>query len=327
MLYNKQEKIDAAVGVIVGRFQVNELHDAHRELINHVRRNHPKVIIALGVTSKLGSRNNPLDFISRRQMIQESYMDVDIVAIHDNRSDHNWSRELDRRIREVSPTGGVIIYGGRDSFISHYDGAFRTQELESDAYYNFSGTEIRNQLAKKSTSSADFRAGVIYACSNRYPTGYPTVDVAIVHEGRLLLGRKLNEDKYRFIGGFFDPKSDTSLEMAARREASEETGGMSVEIDKYIGSFVVDDWRYRGERDKIITTFYQAKKLYGPSIPSDDIAELKWFDLTAIKADSIMYEHIPLMNAFLAANRLSYWTVEQNDISKVKLSLDGMNQG
>lgn len=327
MLHNKQEKIDAAVGVIVGRFQVNELHDAHRELIDHVRRNHPKVIIALGVTSKLGSRNNPLDFISRRQMIQESYMDVDIVAIHDNRSDHNWSRELDRRIREVSPTGGVIIYGGRDSFISHYDGAFRTQELESDAYYNFSGTEIRNQLAKKSTSSADFRAGVIYACSNRYPTGYPTVDVAIVHEGRLLLGRKLNEDKYRFIGGFFDPKSDTSLEMAARREASEETGGMSVEIDKYIGSFVVDDWRYRGERDKIITTFYQAKKLYGPSIPSDDIAELKWFDLTAIKADSIMYEHIPLMNAFLAANRLSYWTVEQNDISKVKLSLDGMNQG
>lgn len=325
-MINKQEKVDAPIGVIVGRFQVHTLHSAHKGLIDHVFNKHQKVIIFLGVSSKLGSQNNPLDFISRRKMIQEDYPTVDILPIHDNRSDERWSQEIDRRIREVAPMGGVILYGGRDSFIHHYKGRNKTQELECEDYYEFSGTTLRKKIAQTVISSVDFRAGVIYGCSNRHPSGFPTVDIAVVHEGKLLLGRKANETKYRFIGGFFDPECDASLEAAARREVSEETGGMTVEIDKYIGSFVVDDWRYRGERDKIITTLFQAKKLYGPSLPSDDIAELKWFNLNHISLFDIMDEHKPLMNMFMAANHLSYWTVENDDITNVKLSLDGMNQ-
>jgi bifunctional NMN adenylyltransferase/nudix hydrolase len=325
MLQNKTEKSDATTGVIVGRFQVHKLHEVHRELIEHVVGSHPKVIVALGITSKLGTANNPLDFMSRQRMILEDFPNVVVIAIHDNRSDENWSKDLDRRIREVSPTGSVLLYGARDSFIKHYSGANKTQELECTDYNEISGTEIRKLVSRTVIPSADFRAGVIYGCTNQYPKGFPTVDAAVVDDGKLLLGRKANEDKFRFIGGFFDPSVDRSLETAAKREVSEETGGMTVEVDRYLGSIVINDWRYRGEKDKIITAFFQMKRLYGPAHASDDIAELKWFDLNKIKHHEIMEEHIPLMDMFLAANGLKYWSVENNDISSVKMSLDGMN--
>ena len=36
------------IGVIIGRFQIHTLHDAHVELIQHVLSLHSKVIIFLG---------------------------------------------------------------------------------------------------------------------------------------------------------------------------------------------------------------------------------------------------------------------------------------
>lgn len=61
------------VGIIVGRFQVPYLHKGHMDLINTVRRNHQKIIIFLGSRPGiLGSRNNPLDYPTREQMIKNS---------------------------------------------------------------------------------------------------------------------------------------------------------------------------------------------------------------------------------------------------------------
>jgi bifunctional NMN adenylyltransferase/nudix hydrolase len=60
------------VGVIVGRFQVPELHDAHKDLIETVCDKHDKVIIFLGLSPLMVTRENPLDFESRKQMILES---------------------------------------------------------------------------------------------------------------------------------------------------------------------------------------------------------------------------------------------------------------
>ena len=73
-----------------------------------------------------------------------------------------------------------------------------------------------------------YRAGIVAAQANRFATAYQCVDLAIVDDvGRILMGRKPNETKWRFIGGFSDPNSP-SLEADARREAAEETG---VEVD------------------------------------------------------------------------------------------------
>jgi bifunctional NMN adenylyltransferase/nudix hydrolase len=186
------------------------------------------------------------------------------------------------------------LYGSRDSFISHYHGKYKTQELIQEIY--ISGSETRKTISKKVKNTSEFRSGVIWAAYNQHPKCFPTVDVAIFNEDytKLLLARKSKEDKYRFVGGFADPKSE-SYEADARREVGEETG---LEIDNlnYLGSFTIDDWRYRGEADKIKTLFFATKVSFGRPQANDDICEVRWFDFNSNAiGDNIMPVHIPLI--------------------------------
>jgi bifunctional NMN adenylyltransferase/nudix hydrolase len=292
------------IGVIIGRFQVHDLHEAHRDLINTVIANHKKVILFLGVSPVIGTTKDPLDFTTRKLMIQEHYPDINIAPLPDHRSDSNWSRMIDSRIREIFPIGSVILYGGRDSFLPHYHGHFPTSELEQTVYV--SGTEIRKQVSEEIKSSHLWRAGAIYQAYNQYPVSYQTVDIACLGSGghRILLCKKPSEDKFRFIGGFVDPK-DLSLEHAARREFMEETGGNGEISDlKYLGSFRVDDWRYVKGRDKIMTSLFIGEMIFGTIEPSDDISELRWFGISEFKEDgfieeNIVPEHIPLAKKVL----------------------------
>ena len=275
------------IGVIVGRFQVPELHVAHQELIQRVIDNHKRVIIFLGVTPVLVTKKNPLDFITRKEMILKLFPNVTVLALPDMPYDTDWSRELDKRIREVAPVGEVLLYGGRDSFRSAYTGNFETTEIEQIA--NLSGTEIRKEVSQETKASPDFRAGVIFAAYNQYPKVFPTVDVAIVKGDELLLGRKPHQTLFRFIGGFVDP-TDDNFEQAATREAQEETG---VEVGnlQYVGTARIDDWRYRHEVDKIITTLFKAEYISGEAIAQDDIAELKWFKISDLTEEDFVAEH------------------------------------
>ena len=191
------------IGALVGRFQVHELHEAHHYLIDQVVKNHKKVILFLGVPKVVGTKKNPLDFESRKKMIQHHYPEIVILALPDFGDDKRWSHELDKRIKEVYPIGDVLMYGGRDSFIPYYKnggGQFDCQEL--DEYGTFvSGTEVRKMVSEEVKDSADFRAGVIYQSYNQYPKVHPCVDVAITDNDKVALTRFINEPNQRFTQG------------------------------------------------------------------------------------------------------------------------------
>lgn len=280
------------VGVIVGRFQTDKLHRGHIDLIQHVCDAHEKVVIFLGVSPLWATRNNPLDFQSRKQMLQAEFPDVVINYIEDMASDAKWSTALDRQVsRVVAPSQSAVLYGSRDSFIPYYSGRYETRELEPEQVY--SASEERRRIAAGNTrATADFRAGVIWATQNRYPAGLPTVDIAIVEGDKLLLARKPNEDHLRFPGGFFDPTRDTSLEDTAIREAREETT-LEVSSPVFVGSTVVDDWRYRSEVDKIVTSLFVVERTAGSPKPEDDIAETRWVDWRGSNV-TLVNEHKPL---------------------------------
>jgi bifunctional NMN adenylyltransferase/nudix hydrolase len=156
----------ADCAVIIGRFQVPNLHEAHKDLIDSVVKTHPKTILFLGLSPVLGTRNNPLDFEARKKMLQEAYPSLSILYIKDTPSDEVWSKKLDEQIGDlVSPNQSVVLYGSRDSFIRHYSGKYKTLELESKVYV--SGTEIRNSISKSVKETPDFRSGVIWGAYNR----------------------------------------------------------------------------------------------------------------------------------------------------------------
>ena len=300
MMERKYDRTDC--GIIVGRFQVPELHECHVELIETVRKNNAHTIIFLGVSPLLLSFNNPLEFQSRKQMILEKFPDVTVLYIKDMKSDELWSERLDAQIREVVPENQTVtLYGSRDSFLPRYHGKFSTAELVSSKY--LSGTDIRNSIKAKALPSYDFRAGVIWASFNKFKQTFHTVDIAIFNENEteILLARKVYNDKWQFIGGFTSPESGSD-EEDARREVAEETK-LEITDLAYVGSCNVNDWRYVGERDKIRTSLFRTKKLFGREEPSDDLAggELKWFKVSEV-LENLDEMHKPLFKMLTKTN-------------------------
>lgn len=283
------------VGVIIGRFQVHDLHEAHVDLIKTVISKHSNVVVFLGCAVSAPEKKNPLNYRSRELMLRSFFnSDITILPITDKEFDEDWSKQVDGKIAEIYPNRGAILYGSRDSFMPHYKGKHKTVELESKVMV--SGTEIRKNISDKYLASSEFRAGVINSLHNQYSKVYPTVDVAIYKESEdlFLFGRKPNQTKMRFIGGFVDP-SDISFEVAGVREVREETC-CTVDGLTYVGSFQVDDWRYRRVSDKIMTTFYLGYYIQGPVAPADDIAQLFWMRLDDVTEDMFVPEHHPLLN-------------------------------
>lgn len=286
------------IGVIIGRFQVHELHNAHKEMIEEVLSRHEKVVLFLGVSPTLSTKRNPLDFLSRKVMFEEEYgnrISV-ILPLHDKKSDHIWSKQVDTKIREVFPLGSVVLYGSRDSFIPHYHGHFDVIELVPSSLV--SATEIRQSVSKRVERKKEFRAGVIYACYNTFDFVHPVIDVAIMNEDEsmVLLGRKKDETEFRFIGGFADV-SDESLEHTVRREAYEETG-LEIGDIQYITSLKINDWRYRSDKERsVMTSFFKAKKIFGGGSEkaNDDIVEICWKNVNSITNTELVPEHNKLM--------------------------------
>lgn len=285
--------------VIVGRFQVDELTPGHIELIKGVKGKHKRNIIVIGLSAGMCTFRNPLDFKSRMNMINDEFPDIEIMYIKDVGSDVLWSDTLDAMLKKAKCTpDDTCLYGSRDSFIQYYSGKFNTYELEQTVFT--SGTARRKELASTVVKSTDFRRGVIWAVNNQYPKALSTVDIAIFNQDytKILLGRKEQEGKYRFVGGFVMPGQ--THEETAVRETQEETHLVVKKADlKYQGSFVIDDWRYRGENDKITTILYATNVWEGTPAPDDDIYELRWFPFNRYTIDSVMEEHREMFTSLL----------------------------
>lgn len=304
------------IGVIIGRFQCKHLHEGHINLYNSVLERSDEVIVLVGSAVPKLTNRNPLDYKSRELMLKSSLPNVHVAGIRDFNHNERWSENVDKVIQQIlvdhvtnnEPDGAhifeITLYGSRDSFIPHYSGQFPTVELLMCEVEGVSASVIRAEISKTPLASEDFRAGVIYAVGNKYPTTYPTVDIAIYnHNHQVLLGRKEFESAYRFIGGFVDP-TDLTLEAAALRECLEEVGE-NVKLDdfRYVSSRKVNDWRYRGTSDGIMTTFFICKYRGGEVVASDDIVEVKWVSLSGLDETNLVGEHLPLLadlKAYLA---------------------------
>lgn len=280
MLKTVNDENKNSVGVIVGRFQTDNLTRGHIDLIQSVFQKHLKTIIVIGLSQIRCTKSNPLDFESRRIMLVEKFPNIVVKYLNDNPDDHVWSNNLDKIIQDcIPPSAPVFLYGSRDSFIKYYDGKFQTVELIPETIS--SATNRRTSIGFLTGNSEEFRRGVIYATQMRYPTAFCAVDAIIYNEtGMILLGKKnIDGGKYRTIGGFCDPIIGTTnfLEENIIREIHEECGQIEISPPAYISSQLVDDWRYRHEEDKIFSVLFSTKYLFGGPQPGDDIDELKWF--------------------------------------------------
>jgi hypothetical protein len=182
---------------------------------------------------------------------------------------HDWQRQ--RRIIEPSACGSARTYSRRMPATARSLGLSMfgemCREVEPSAYIASAALERRN-ASLEVHGSADWRAAVVCAAHNRYPQVSPT---------------------------------DSSLEAAARREVVEETH-FEISAFEYIGSNLVDEWRYRNEIDKVMTTVFLARYMYGAIQPDDNIEELKWYLLSrTFDFGCVVASHKPLLSGVLDA--------------------------
>lgn len=297
---------DADFGVVIGRFQIDRLHSAHIDLIQSVQDRHPSVIILLGVSSVPVTKNDPLPFMVRMEMLHKEFPNVKILPVHDHKYDSVWSTHVDKTIRDIiGPNHTATIYGGTDSFVNHYFGKFPTISMDSKVYVATRATGDRKLIGVVGSRSMDpdeaFRAGIIYATQNQYAACIPTVDVVIRNEkNEILLVKKPHEDKWRFCGGFADVGSAT-YEEDARREVHEELG-IEISDPKFMFSVLINDWRYRVNPNKIKSLVFVATYVHGRINPQDDIEQAQWFaisELSLRKLELIEPEHVQIYDNFL----------------------------
>ncbi|PUZ24822.1 NUDIX hydrolase [Chitinophaga parva] len=292
-----------STGVIIARFQTPYLHEGHHHLIRHVTGLHHRTVLVLGTAPVRSSKHNPFDFYTREAMIKADYPAIPVLPLRDYTDDKVWSEQLDALLTNTFPGEKFILYGSRDSFAKAYSGKLATATLP--AFGEFSATSVRETHSDQPLTTRDFRLGINYAIYNRYDIVYPTVDIALLNAGhtQLLLGKKPNEATWRLPGGFADP-TDESYEAAAARELQEECGALETTPMQYLGSVKIDDWRYRGETDKILSLLFTATLLSGTPQANDDLEALQWFDTSALpimlEKEIINAAHLPFINKILA---------------------------
>jgi bifunctional NMN adenylyltransferase/nudix hydrolase len=281
-------------GIIVGRFQVNDLHDGHMELFRIVRSRHDRVLVFIGVSPTGLTRNHPLDYETRRRMIQAKFPDISTAPLPDMETDELWGENLDREIEKHAAWGDITLYGGRDSFLPHYHGKYKPIELPIEG--KVSGTEIRERLTNTVMEDSNFRSGIIYAVNNIRPRVITCVDIIIARnidrEVLILLAQKPGETRWRFVGGHAEVATP-DFETDAKHEAYEETG-CDVNSLQYIGSALIDDWRWRKDPDKIKTLVFLGWTSATVALAKDDVSNVRWFDATTLMPRDIVEAHLPI---------------------------------
>lgn len=285
------EDIKPTVAVIPARFQVPDLHAGHRHMIDYACARHKQVLILLGSPGGLPTPLNPLPFEVRAHMVREAYPDVLIAEVLDHPLSHTyWSKDVDRIITEEFPGMEAILYGSRDSFIPLYTGRFSTFALQPIT--DVSGTDIRNQITYPTTREG--REALIYAASSRYPICYRTVDIAIVDprtEKILLIGKDVHNGLLSFPGGFNEFKGESD-EEAARRERREEIPTVETGRLRYLGSYGIEDPRYRKTNDGVTTSFFGTLYKRGTPTPGDDAQRVEWVSRAELLERLVPWHHV-----------------------------------
>ncbi len=118
------------------------------------------------------------------------------------------------------------------------------------------------------------------------------VGAVIRHGPEILLAVRAREPARGMLdlpGGFTDPGE--SLEQALTREIHEELG-LQLDRPRYLFSFA-NTYRYAGVLYQTTDTIFEFKLDEKPTIiPADDVAAVRWLELSAVRREDIAFDSI-----------------------------------
>ncbi len=269
--------------VMVVRFQGETIHDGQRALIEHVLMRHEaqNTLFVIGYTGGVPTKKDPLKKEMVEAMIRETYpFDFKIRFLADHPiSKRYWSRNLDNLIAKEFGGEAAILYGSRKSFIDSYTGRYKTARVPMKG--RMCGTDLRQKISFPNTNVG--RAALIAATHARPDFCYAACDLAIIDNRRkriLLIKKNHHEGFYSFAGGHFE-KNDKTGARCASREGGEEILGIRIGKPELATVMGIEDPRYRGTNDGVMSALYVAHYLGGTPSPGDDADEIGWLSLNS----------------------------------------------
>lgn len=141
--------------VVIGRFQIPQLHEGHISLLKTAYASSDKLLVILAVTEDSPSLKNPYSPDARKRMIHQCVSEYEFkittfATIKDYYSDHVWSHHLDIIIDSLTFDSEVKIYHSRDSIAGHYFGKYPLVAVKSKS--KLSSTEIRDKVINSNIS-------------------------------------------------------------------------------------------------------------------------------------------------------------------------------
>ena len=289
------------LAAIVARMQVPELTEGHKAIINRALKQYDTAIVLLGISgAQQPTVNNPYSFAQRVSVIRRHAPHIHIYPLLDHPSNEQWTRNLDRFLSLTFPGYEVSLLCGHNSGAENaykaHGGRFTVDAFAENSGQR--GTAVRESI--RENNSVDFLRGMAYALNQQFHNPYPTVDIALIEGESVWMGRKAEDphNLWRFPGGFVEP--GMSLEATVRKEAWEELGVSNLTDPVYLGSTMIDDYRYKDSPESILTSIFACSQMSGPRPKAgDDLDEALAIPLENIFADPkrfVISNHIPLVH-------------------------------
>lgn len=293
------------VGVLIGRFQVPEMHEGHRFLVREMLEECDKVLILFGSANRAPSPRNPFSYVYRAQAAKALFPDIYTAPLNDYLyNDSQWVADVDNTIQYMlahkmgCDTAKVILYGHKKDGNDYLNWFPQYEYVNINSDIDISGTEVRRSsyplLPKAIQDDMDYYGKEALAFSN-YP--YPEnlnfccADNVVECSGHILLiqrKRAPGAGTWALPGGFKN-NNETFLECAIR-ELYEETN-LRVPEKVLRGSIVSTSIfdhpaRSTGIVRNTMAVYYRFPANPDGSLPrangADDAQEAKWVSIADI---------------------------------------------
>jgi nicotinamide mononucleotide adenylyltransferase len=158
--------INKKVGVVIGRFQLPQLHGGHKAFITHVLEANNEACVFVGVKDTPDLKN-PLPYPAVKAMIAGEFRTfshkLQIHPLKDVETDLQWSEQIDQFLALLYPNADITLYSGRDGFKPYYKGRYVPVKDWLGYDGNVNGTDVRDAIIQGDASNnEEFRKGIIY---------------------------------------------------------------------------------------------------------------------------------------------------------------------
>jgi hypothetical protein len=277
------------IAAAVMRIQSHEgPHEGHMELISALFNRGKNVFIFLAIDRSHPSRKNPLPFRVRKALLEQAIASsrfagrmYEVLPFSNHESSEVWSHELDKAIADHTQkpdlsAGDIVYINSRDGFGKHYVAYGIHPVIEIKEIPGKNATAIRESVLEDGRINKDVALGMMLQQMLQPEVLLLMQTRAIItndaDEVLVVRYHSTDETGYRFPGGYFSPKKESSSHASLIRKLNNKLSlvagndyyefPLEREYATFIAEIPFSDWRHRESGARIICNVFHIPVKY-----------------------------------------------------------------